>query len=211
MLLVLQVRGDISPESNLQQTNLLQDRFKTGWFQLGGFVAILQSKLPVLPKWNGLRSPSIYTSHISLSLPHCLIWPPGFLQLREGELVTRKELVHLHTKNKTTKNIYQLKTTTTTTTTTECIQCESRKLQPRIWPPSPPKKQKPNETVKWKPFRAIYMKKIYFFSSPFVCLVVLPKIWLASSYVFSGHYLTGTMFIVIVTKPKIKKTKITKI
>ena len=42
-------------------------------------------------------------------------------------------------KNKTTKNIYQLKTTTTTTTTTECIQCESRKLQPRIWPPSPPK------------------------------------------------------------------------
>ena len=45
----------------------------------------------------------------------------------------------------------------------------------------------------------------------FVCVVVLPKIWLASSYVFSGNYLTGTMFIVIVTKPKIKKTKITKI
>ena len=33
------------------------------------------------------------------------------------------------------------------------------------------------------------------------------NIWLASSYVFSGHYLTGTMFIVIVTKPKIKKKK----
>ena len=41
----------------------------------------------------------------------------------------------------------------------------------------------------------------------FVCLVVLPKIWLASSYVFSGHYLTSTMFIVIVTKPKIKKKR----
>ena len=34
MLLVLPVRGDVSPESNLQQTDLLQDRFKTGWFQL---------------------------------------------------------------------------------------------------------------------------------------------------------------------------------
>ena len=76
----------------------------------------------------------------------------------------------------------------------------------------PPKKTKTKRNSQMKAIQSYTHVENIFLCFAFVCLVVLPKIWLASSYVFSGHYLTGTMFIVIATKPKIKKkTKITKI
>ena len=74
-----------------------------------------------------------------------------------------------------------------------------------------PKNNNNKKNSQMKAIQSYIHEENIFLCFIFVCLVVLPKIWLASSYVFSGHYLTGTMFIVIVTKSKIKKTKITKI
>ena len=71
----------------------------------------------------------------------------------------------------------------------------------------PPKKTKTKRNSQMKAIQSYTHVENIFLCFAFVCLVVLPKIWLASSYVFSGHYLTGTMFIVIVTKPKIKKNE----
>ena len=71
----------------------------------------------------------------------------------------------------------------------------------------PHKKTKTKRNSQMKAIQSYTHVENIFLCFAFVCLVALPKIWLASSYVFSGHYLTGTMFIVIVTKPKIKKNE----
>ena len=81
-----------------------------------------------------------------------------------------------------------------------------------------PKNNNNKKNSQMKAIQSYIHEENIFLCFIFVCLVVLPKIWLASSYVFSGHYLTGNVrqcnkivFIVIATKPKMKKkTKIMK-
>ena len=124
--------------------------------------------------------------------------------------MTRKELVHLNTKNKTTKKNISIKNNNNNNNNRMYTMRVKKVAAPNM-ASLPPKKTKTKRNSQMKAIQSYTHVENIFLCFAFVCLVALPKIWLASSYVFSGHYLTGTMFIVIVTKPKIKKTKITKI
>lgn len=56
-----------------------------------------------------------------------------------------------------------------------------------------PKNNNNKKNSQMKAIQSYIHEENIFLCFIFVCLVVLPKIWLASSYVFSGHYLTGNV------------------